>query len=97
MTITDYLHDYNNCVEFCKGMVDNSSDIQQCIDELIDEHAPTIICTQEKDCDIIHSLEFRELMVSFINLLKIIYFSRFHNGNMYDVKLINAIGVIVKI
>jgi hypothetical protein len=94
MAFIDYLRDYNHCIDYCSGMVSNTSEIPQCINELIDENAPTIVCTQPKECDIIESVEFRKLMMSFIILLKIIYFSRFHNGNVYDVKLINAIGVI---
>ena len=96
MTLTDYLHDYNNCIDYCKTIYDNDSDMQTCINELIDENAPAVICTQEKECDIIQLVEFRELMMSFIILLKIIYFSRFHNGNAYDVKLITVVGVIVQ-
>ena len=94
MTLTDYLHDYNNCIDYCKTIYDNDSDMQTCINELIEENAPALVCVQEKECDIIQSDEFQELMMSFIVLLKIIYFSRFHNGNVYDVKLINAVGVI---
>jgi hypothetical protein len=94
MSLTDYLRDYNNCSEYCLGMVNDASEIPQCINELIDENSPTIVCRQEKECDIIQSAEFRKLMISLIILLKIIYFSRFHNGNVYDVKLINAVGVI---
>ncbi len=31
MTLTDYLHDYNNCIDYCKTLYDNDSDIQTCI------------------------------------------------------------------
>ena len=94
MSFADYLHDYNNCIDYCKTIYDNDSDMQTCINELIEENAPALVCVQEKECDIIQSAEFRELMMSFIILLKIIYFSRFHYGNVYDVKLINAVGII---
>jgi hypothetical protein len=94
MTLTDYLHDYNNCIDYCKTIYDNDSDMKTCINELMEENAPALVCVQEKECDIIQTDEFRELIISFIILLKIIYFSRFHYGNVYDVKLINAMGII---
>ena len=72
----------------------DASEIPQCIDELIEEYSPTVVCVHEKECDIIHTDEFRTLLMSVIVLLKIIYFSRFHNGNAYDVKLITTVGVI---
>ena len=94
MSLTDYLRDYNHCIDYCSGMVNDASEIPQCINELIEENAPALVCVQEEECDIIQSVEFRKLMMSLIILLQIIYFSRFHNGNVYDVKLINAVGVI---
>jgi hypothetical protein len=94
----DYLKNYNNCKVYCGSDDDDPDDdidLLSCVNTIKDNDSS--LCSKnavESDCSTIYKESFKSFLYFLVKFLKILYCSRHHYGNTYDLLFITSLGTL---
>jgi len=80
----EYLKKYENCKDYCL-------EEQDCIDDLKSKYE-NICLTEEPECSIIETPEFKNLIEFLIKFIRFLYCIRSYHNNVYDTKIITSLS-----